>query len=124
MYPASPGKCPDRVLPQQRSNVVLEYTGWASDLVASGLVPKAWLRPTGKHLRDPDGNKVTVVRYWRKQNGKPKRYCRIPAEKATKALAIQLPGVAGGHHRCNAHVQWQARRLSCRPIIGSPPHFS
>ena len=73
----------------------LDYSGWPADLVAVGVMEQEWIVPSGKHLRDPDGGKVSVSRRWRLVSPElpPRRYCVVARHRPLSDLA-RWPGAA------------------------------
>jgi hypothetical protein len=92
-----------------RSEPALVYGGWATDLIALGLMDEAWLQPTGEHLRDSDGDPVTVTQQWREKDGTLTRYCHVVRSKPAER-AMRLPSAAEAIAAYQAYVTWDARR--------------
>ena len=94
----------------ERDDVVLvEYHGWASDLIASAMMTEEWLQPSGKHLKDHDGDRVSLQRFWRVRDGQPARYCIVHRYKP-KLAALSLPGAVAAAAAIAALYAWGARR--------------
>jgi hypothetical protein len=89
--------------------VLVYYRGWATDLIAVGVMTESMLQPTGKHLRDADGDRVTVTRSWREENGQPRRWCQVLRIKPT-AAALGLPGARAALTALDQFQKWQQRR--------------
>ncbi len=91
----------------------VEYLGWPDDLIAAGLMLQEWLQPTGKRLKDQDGDRVTVTRYWRlkdgQPDGQPARYCKVLRVKPM-AATLRLPGAALALEALKAYHRWFNRR--------------
>ena len=83
----------------------VEYSRWPEDLIAAGVMTVGWKTPTRKHLRDPDGGKVSISRRWRLAGQEnPRRYCTVERWR-TFAELRRLPGACEAFE---AHEKWEA----------------
>ncbi len=104
----------------------IEYSGWPEDLIAAGVMQAPWATPTGKHLRDPDGGKVSISRQWRLAGQPtPRRYCVVRREDRPRTELARWPGASAAAKAHEKHAAWdQARRLwaySSAPTAAAQP---
>jgi hypothetical protein len=91
---------------EHKGYVWLEYSGWPQDLIDAGIMMEHMLQPTGKHLRDADGDAVSLTRSWRLRDGLPQRHCKVRRAKPAAAM-LALPGAREAIAARERYQAWQ-----------------
>ncbi len=94
--------------------LVIHVWGWPTDLIRAGFITKAMMSPTGKRLRDVDGDRISLTRYWRLDGRKPRRYCKVILFKP-ESRALRLPGVQEAVAALARHMDWNGRHCERQP---------
>lgn len=102
-----PGFAGITVLAQTLGGV--RYAGWPDELLAAGIINAAMVLPTGKHLRTPDGLKVSVARYWRQRDGAPSKFFQV-AVRGAPELLLRWPGVCEARAAYERYCRWKDQR--------------
>jgi hypothetical protein len=84
----------------------VEYSGWAENLLSAGVILPQWTEPSGKRLRDTDGDRVTITRAWREgDDGKPRRWFRA---LFSKHCVDDLPVVEDARIAMERYEAWSS----------------
>ncbi|HEY1891999.1 MAG TPA: hypothetical protein VGG63_16465 [Steroidobacteraceae bacterium] len=95
---------------QDPAMVRIEYAGWPDELVAAGAMTPEMAVPTGKHRRDPDGGRASIMRYWRlRSDGKPHRYCKITRLRPLHTIG-RWPGATEALAAYEEYVTWDKKQ--------------
>jgi hypothetical protein len=95
---------------RDRAMVEIEYAGWPDELVAARVMTPEMATPTGKHHRDPCGDKVYITRYFRLgADGAPRRYCKIRRYKPLHTVG-RWPGASEALVAYEKYLAWDKKR--------------